>query len=342
MPLNIYRRGEIWHYRGTAAGRRLRGSCGTSDKETARRIAAETEAAAWRRHLDGPEAHVTFAQAALAYRQAEKADRFLAKIEDHWRDTPLREIRPERVKEAARRLYPTSTGATRNRQVIVPTQAIINHAAALGWCSPIRVPRFSVNAKRKVPATRDWVTAFADQARADGLPHHAALALFMFATGARVGEATALRWRDVDLAGATATIRIFKPRPWTRTAHLPPAVVAAMAGIGGNRNPDEQVFRLADRGSVYKTWKNIIARAKLSPLTPHCARHGFATSMLRLGRDVATIAARGGWKDPTTVLRTYAHAVEDQTVTDALFDTPATQGAKGNQLETSNQRRKQT
>jgi hypothetical protein len=43
MPLKIYRRGPIWHYRGTVAGRRLRGSTGTTDKDVAARIAAERE-----------------------------------------------------------------------------------------------------------------------------------------------------------------------------------------------------------------------------------------------------------------------------------------------------------
>jgi hypothetical protein len=31
----------------------------------------------------------------------------------------------------------------------------------LEWCARIRVKRFKVNAKRKTPATRGWVEAFA-------------------------------------------------------------------------------------------------------------------------------------------------------------------------------------
>lgn len=49
--------------------------------------------------------------------------------------------------------------------------------------------------------------------------------------------------------------------------------------------------------------------------------------MLHKGFDVKTVAERGGWKDATTVLRTYAHAIKDKTVTDVLFDTPVTQDA---------------
>ena len=340
MPLKLTRRGQFWHYSGTVAGRRLRGTTGTADKLLAQRIAAETEAAAWKRHLDGPGAGVTFAQAAIAYREAEKPERFLARVEDHWRDTPLREITAEAVRQAARRLYPHASPATRNRQAIVPTLAVINHAAALGWCSPLRARRFDVTAKKKIPATLDWITAFAAQADADGLPHMAALALFLFGTGARVGEATALLWDDVDLAAATATVRLYKPFPWERIAHLSPPVVAALARIPSNRDPEAPVFGLAGRGSVTKTWNNIVRRAGIAPLTPHCARHGFATAMLRKGMDVATIAARGGWRDPSTVLRTYAHAIEDITVTDTLFGTSLTQGADDAPVTASSERKK--
>lgn len=298
MPLTLYRRGAIWHYRGTVARRRLRGSTGTSDRETAERIKAETERAAWRRYLDGPAAAVTFAQAAIAYRQAEKPTRFLARVEDHWRDTPLREITAEAVRQAARKLYPAATGATRNRQGIVPTVAIINHAASLGWCSPMRAVRFDGDdAKVKTPATSAWVEAFARQAAADGLPHFAALVLFLFGTGARVGEAAALTWGDLDLTAATATIRLYKPRPWTRTAHLPPPVVAALANIPSNRDPEAPVFGLAGRGSVTKTWNNIAARALLEPLTPT-----LLSSWLRYG-DAAGWVRRGDGSAPRRLER---------------------------------------
>jgi hypothetical protein len=45
MPLKLYKRGKVWHYRGTVAGRRIRGSCKTADQATAARAAAEIEAA---------------------------------------------------------------------------------------------------------------------------------------------------------------------------------------------------------------------------------------------------------------------------------------------------------
>ncbi|KZY31025.1 integrase [Roseovarius sp. HI0049] len=339
MSLKLYKRGEFWHFRGSVAGRRLRGSTGTASKVLAQRIAAETEAREWRRHLDGPTANVTFAQAAIAYREAEKPDRFLARVEDFWKDALIREITPGAIRKSAQKLYPDASGATRNRQVIVPTCAIINHAADLGWCRPIKVKRFPVDTKERTPATLEWVEAFAAQAEADGLPHLAALALFMFGTGARVGEATALAWKAVAFDQGTVRINMGKTRT-ERVAHLPSPVIATLANIPGPRRPRDLVFGYAGRGSVSQVWNNVAARAGIEPLTPHCCRHGFATTLLQKGYDVATVAARGGWKDAATVLRTYAHALQDNRVTDALFGTDLTQGEGPEPVTISNKRRK--
>lgn len=340
MPHEIYLRGRFWHYRGTVAGRRLRGSTKTTDKATAQRIAAEAEAREWRSHLDGAEAVLTMAQAMLAYLEAGKSDRFLSPIAAHWKDTKVKGIAPEAIRQSARKLYPDASPATWNRQVIVPTSAVINHAAAMGWCSPIKVKRFPTDPKIKEAASLEWVSTFAAQAVKDGLPHLAALCLFMFGTGARIGQACEMTWRDVNLTERTAKLYTEKPTPWTRTAHMPPAVVAAIANIPSNREPDAPVFGYAGRGSVKTPWDNVIDRAEIDELSPHSCRHGFATFMLRKGYDVKTVADAGGWRDPVVVLRTYAHAIKDKTVTNALFDTELTQDSAAQIATIDNQRRK--
>jgi integrase len=336
MPHEIYKRGKVWHYRGTVAGRRLRGSCGTAEKAVAQRIAAEAESRAWKSHLDGPGAHITFAQATLAYLDAEKSTRFIAKIADYWKDTSIREITAGGIKQSAIILYPNAVGATRNRQVIAPTNAIINHAAGLGWCSPIKAMRFPVEAKTKQPVTLEWVEAFAEQAS----PHLSALCFFMFGTGARIGEAVALTWGDLNLAKRTAKLTGLKPKPWTRYAHLQPRVVAAIANIISDRNHDERVFQYHAAGKVKQVWENAVKRAGIERLTPHCCRHGFATSLLQSGIDAKTVAQAGGWKDVGTVMKFYAHAMADVTVTDTLFGTALTQLDKGDLVTISKQKRK--
>ncbi|WP_052714855.1 site-specific integrase [Paracoccus sp. S4493] len=192
----------------------------------------------------------------------------------------------------------------------------------------------------KTPATIEWVRAFNNQAIKDGLPHLGALCVFMFATAARIGESSRLRWGNVDLPRRIARLDLFKPTPWSREAHLPPELVMALANLPSNRKPDELVFDYAGRGSVRGAWSNVCKRAGIERLTLHCCRHGFATSMLHMGFDVKTVADMGGWKDATTVLRTYAHAVKDKTVSDALFDTRVTHEAHGESLTDYKRREK--
>ena len=340
MSFKIKKRGKIWHYSGTVAGRRLRGTTGATDKKIAQRIASEIEQKAWRGTLDGPGATLTFAQAAIAYRDAEHDDRFLDPIEDYWTDTLVSTITGEAIRKMAKKLYPNHSNATLNRQGIVPAQAVINYASALGWGSGIKVKRFKEQAKSKTPATWAWVQAFCNQALEDGLPHLAALCVFMFGTGARRGEACSLTWADIDLSNAAAEINQTKIEDY-RTAHLSPQVVAALANIPSNRNPEDPVFNYAGGDSVGQVWNNVVNRAGIDPLTPHCCRHGFATKMLQKGVDPKTVAVRGGWKDVATVMKYYAHAMEDRTVTDILFDTSVTQCASEEDLTISSKRKNQ-
>ena len=320
MPLTIHKRGKIWHYRGTAAGVRLRGSTGTTDKATAQRIATEKEQRAWTRHLDGPGATLSYAQASNAYREAGKSTRFLERIEDYWKDAPVREITAGAIRQSAIRLYPNAGPATRNRQVIVPTQATINHSAEMEWCNPIKVKRFKVETRTKEPVTLEWANAFIKHAS----PHLGALCLFMLATGARISEAISLTWADIDLDERTALIRQTKVGN-ERKAHLQPRLIAALANIESNRCPTDKVFKYSARDTARPVWNNAIRRAGIKHLSFHCCRHGFATSLLHAGVDVKTVAKLGGWKDATQVLKTYGHAMDDPTLTEAIFDTKLTQ-----------------
>lgn len=321
MPVKIYKRGDIWHFRGTVAGGRLRGSTGTGDKAIAQRIAAEREAEAWKGHLDGPSAVLTFAQAAALYTQAGKGDHRTLRMMDFWKTTLVKNITEGQVRQAAVTLYPSHKAATRNREVIAPTQAIINHAASLGKCSPLTVARFKVAKVEKIPVTWEWVQAFMRHAP----PHLGALACFMFLTGARISEALAVRWEDVDFTARKAKIRQTKLYGEERFAHLPAPLLVAMANCKRDR---DTVFRYVERDSVRKSWDSAVKRAKIAPLSPHACRHGFATAMLHAGVDPVTVAKRGGWKNVQHVFATYGHAMEDETITDRIIGTPVTQARK--------------
>lgn len=317
MPLRIYRpeKGGNWHYRGTLDGSRLRGSCRTKDKAKASRKAAKIEEDFWKCRFDGPGAALTFAQAAIMYRSAERPTRFLDRIEDHWKNSPIKTITAGAIKQSAIVLYPNVSNATRNRQVIVPTQAIINHAASMELCTPIRVPRFKVETKVKTPATWEWIQSFMEASS----PHMGALACFMFLTAARIGEALNVTWDDVDLNKGRVLIRETKVGK-ERLAHMPAELVVAIANIPSNRNKSETIFRYTTPCSARRVWNDVIDRSGLERLTFHSCRHGFATTLLHRGLDPVTVAKLGGWSDVSQVFKTYGHPMADNELTNILID----------------------
>ena len=323
MPLKLYQRGEIWHYAGTVCGKRLRGSTKTAIKEIAEQHVFEKERRIWKGYFD-PQGNVTFAQAAMIYREAGKSDRFLQRIEDYWQNTLIKDMKPGNIRAAAQKLYPNAGRATQNRQVIVPTTAIINNAAEHGLCPHIRVKRFQVKrAKVKVPATWEWVRAFMDACYAVDKPRLAASACLMFLTGARISQAIAIQWADVDFQEKKVLIRATDKGDDDRLAHMQDALIVALANITGERVG--RVFGFDSRQNCQTQWDEVVKAAALKRLTPHCCRHGFATGLLERGVSPVTVARRGGWKSAQHVLTTYGHDIAREDITDVLTDTPLTQ-----------------
>lgn len=318
MPLSLYQRGNVWHYRGTLEGERLRGTTGCKKRsEAARKLIEITNTELARiKVIRSGETRLTFARAAILYRKAGKPTRFITQMEDLWGNTPVDEIRPGKVQQAAIDLYPKASGATRNRHVIVPTQAIINHASSLDLCPPLRIKRFKTDEKIKTPATWEWVQAFMKHSN----PHLGAICCFMFLTGARVSEAIAVTWGDVNFLTCKALIKQTKVCK-ERMAHLPPELIAALQAIEGERTPDGKVFKYSTRHTLKPQWEKVFKRAGIERLTFHCCRHGFATTLLHKGVDPITVAKLGGWADAQLVFKTYGHAMRDETLSNMLTDT---------------------
>lgn len=320
MPLTIYRRkgSRIYNYRGTIGptGRRkfFTGTCNTSDKDIAARQVAEIEANYWKSNFDGPGAVLTFAHAASLFRAAGRSGRFLDKVEKYFGQTLVKDINAGVVREMAITIYPKCSGASRNRMAIGPAGAVINFCAESELCAPLKIRRFKVEAKTKEPATLEWVQTF----RTAAGPHLGAFALFMFLTGCRPGEAVAVQWPDVDLKAGKALIRETKVGT-ERIAHLPAMLVAALANL--EKIEGRGVFIYQKREDLDRAWRAAARQASIKVLTPHCCRHGFATTLLHRGIDVVTIAKLGGWKSPAQVFATYGHANDDPTVTDILTET---------------------
>lgn len=340
MPLKIKRRegSPFWWLSGTINGQRYRESTGTCDRTEAEKIRAIREAEIWRSAGIPSTEPLTFAEAAVEYLEAGKSTRYLTKVIKFWNDKPVEQITGAHVREAARKLYPNCSAATWNRQVLVPTSAVINYAAEKALCSPLKVKRFSEDKTERTPATPEWVNAFVSKAP----PHTGAACLFMFCTGARISETLSLTWENVSLSEGRATITHAgkgQAAKVTRSIALPSRVIAALANIPSDRQPSERVFGYKDRHGIVSAWKATIKRAKIEALSPHCCRHGFATFALRNGVDPKTIAKEGGWKSARLVLDLYAHALDDRTGMNALFDTQLAQNVTETQRSPCNERK---
>lgn len=254
--------------------------------------------------------------------------RYLARLTSYWKDAVIADLNGGAIRQSAIDLYPSAKNSTRNRQVIVPTLAVINHCAELGHCPPLKMKRFKVETKIKKPVTLEWINAF--RAHADRMDV-GTLALFLFGTGARITEALSVRWDDIDFAKRTVLIRQSKLGN-ERIAHLPMDLFVAVANLPRDREPFAIAYTTAR-----DAWKRAYERAGIEPLTFHSCRHGFATTLHDKGIGVKTIAKAGGWKSAQHLFNTYLHADEDATVTDKLFDTEAdtakTEGKQDQQVK---------
>lgn len=314
--LSLYKRGKIWWIDGSVNGQRIRESTGTAIRKDAEELAAKREREVHVEQVYGTEAILTFGAAVGHYLDAGKGDRYIAPIFAKWERRLVREIKPGNVQDLARRLYPNAGPATLNRQVITPVQAVINHCAKRGMCSPVRFERLKVPAKPKRVASEKWLSAFMEHAN----PRMGALALFMALTGARISEAVALDWRQVDLASCTATLLKTKNGD-SRDATLPSPLVQVLMELPGNKDTGK-VFGYKSRQSIQTAWATAEKRAQIEHIPPHDAgRRLFATLMIRSGVDAVTVAKAGGWKSQRLVVEVYAQPDDPRRAVEKAFGT---------------------
>lgn len=186
--------------------------------------------------------------------------------------------------------------------------------------------------------SREQVQAFLEAARTE--PYYG-LILFLALTGARLGEAMALRWGDIDLESRHATIRRSvrlgrlaapKTRFSVRTIDLPKAAVAwlkaewqrregEVAGAGhpapDPRWPADLVFPQEAGGYVnarhlHHVFQRISRRAHISqPVHPHMLRHTWATQALNAGIPLQYVSRALGHHSTAFTASVYATAQPD-------------------------------
>ncbi len=143
--------------------------------------------------------------------------------------------------------------------------------------------------------------------RCSSWPRLYALVLLALTTGARKSEMLGLRWADVDLDQARATLARTKNGD-ARVLPLVPALVeelrkfkgAATAWVFESPRDPERVFSFAGQ------WKKALAEAKLKGVVMHTCRHTAASMLAQAGASVIEVADALGHRD-LKMARRYAH-----------------------------------
>jgi integrase len=140
-------------------------------------------------------------------------------------------------------------------------------------------------------------------------------------TGLRMGELIALRWRDIDFAGATIRVRssyaagqLTTPKSGkVRAVPLAPDVASAIAGLsrrGSWLGDDDLVFAsetgsYLDGSALRRRYKAALAAAGLRSLRFHDLRHTFGTRMISKA-DIRRVQEWMGHADIQTTMK-YLH-----------------------------------
>lgn len=330
MPLEIWQPDPetgIWHVKGSIGGQRIRRSTRTDDRKAAKAAMRAFEREFWESRAAGKKKVVPFEDAVASYKRAGGDGRFTDPLVLHFAGWPVSDIMQGHVEDAARSLYPGRKPATWNRNVVTPVRAVLNHASERGWCAPVRFRVFKEEKVERRAVDRDWLDAFMAHAE----PRLAALALFMFQTGARIGDALAVRWEEVQGRRATGETKTGR-REYVLSRELMLRLEALRrVEPVSSEGPavSSLVFGWQQRWSVYAPWKAVCERAGIEYVPPHQAgRHSFATEMIvRRKVDPHTTARLGGWAS-TRMLDRYAHPEGDEAVVDEVFGEPKVKEAK--------------
>jgi integrase len=168
------------------------------------------------------------------------------------------------------------------------------------------------------------------------------LILFLADTGARFGEATALRWIDVDLNVRTARIaRSFSSGMYlgptktgkVRTVELSTRLVETLSEMPSALFPEKALVFPSKTGGFINprsfrkhVWRRLVRKAlsRDRELTPHSLRHTFVSLHMARGSNLKWIQEQGGWASAKMLLDCYGHFMpsESRGYADALSAAP--------------------
>lgn len=196
----------------------------------------------------------------------------------------------------------------------------------------VRLPSDAEAPEMEIFTEEEW-QAFYDAIE----PYYRPLTMFLIATGVRIGEATAVQVRDLDLTGARPTVTIrrawkkgernarqlgsAKSKRANRTIVLPPELHDDLVALAQGRDAKAFLF-VGPRGAVIhpnnyreRQWARAKAAAGITKdLTPHALRHTSASWLLGAGVAPQVVQHRLGHESLSTTSKVYAHLLTDAQV----------------------------
>jgi integrase len=210
----------------------------------------------------------------------------------------------------------------------------------------VRLPEDEQHAEMEILDQDEWARLY------DAIPERwRPLTGFLVVIGCRIGEATAVMVKDVDVSAGTVRLR----RAWKKDAHdsrylgstktkrgvrtvrMGPWLTETLKPLVTGRAADELVFTASGGGRVYaqhfrnRVWVPALERSGITKhITPHGLRHTSASWLLASGVSPIVVQHRLGHENLSTTSRTYAHLLTDaQAGAVDVMDRAVGEGAQG-------------
>lgn len=315
--LRVLKRGNALQIAGSVEGQRVRVSprmlAGVTDRRTAEVVRIELERRLMQRASAVPFRVVC--EEYLAHRRVASrgTENMVRRLAEAFGDEDASRFDLAVVKGWCTKLRHSPGSVVR---YVNQTKAIVNWGQDAGMYKlegPLKV------ALPQEPDGRDrflssWAEVEALASKAS--PWFRPFVMFLFSTGARLGEARGLRGRDAEEGGVVFVTRKGNGRARKRVVPLEGEAGEYVAKRLVRVKADELVF-VTDKGGflhdpiVYREWNAMCERAGVRDFTPHDARRTFATLLIRKGVDSQVIRQLLG-HDCEGMLKRYAYLAPNQ------------------------------
>jgi len=256
----------------------------------------------------------------------ERYERSAEKFSDG--DFPLAALSCEYLQGKVNSLYLEGLSTSSIKQVVCVAREAIRKAVLLGYlpagyaafCDLLEIP------KRK-PKEIKALTPFEVRRileTSETWKPYGELFIFLLKTGARIGEALALEWSDIDFDRSTISITKTDDRGELRddvktitSRRVIPvgSDVVQLLAVRRSGAVDRWIFNRAATGrgradyrGVLRDWHKLLDALGFERCGLHVLRHTYASQALRCGVNAVTLAALLGHSDSSFTLRRYCDA----------------------------------